>query len=117
MPYNSEVWSLKTTLLVIDLKVDMYGTIARLKAKEGALEQVRKMETGRQPAGFVKSFVFRSDNDPDELWLVAIFKDKASYQANAASPEQDSEYRQVAKYLMAEPEWHDGEVVFSSESS
>ncbi len=95
----------------------MYGTIARLKAKEGALEQIRKMETGRQPAGFVKSFVFRSDNDPSELWLIAIFRDKDSYQVNAASPEQDNEYRQVAKYLIDEPEWHDGEVVFSSVSS
>ena len=95
----------------------MYGTIARLKTKPSALEQIRKMETGRHPTGFVKSFVFRSDNDPDELWLIVIFENKASYQANAASTEQDSEYSQVAKYLMAEPEWHDGEVVFSSESS
>jgi quinol monooxygenase YgiN len=92
----------------------MYGTIARIKAKKGALEQLRKMETGRQPAGYVQSYVFQSDNDPDELWLVAIFKDKTAYTANAASPEQDKEFRALMEFLESEPEWHDGEIVVSS---
>ena len=92
----------------------MYGTIARMKAKKGALEQLRKMETGRQPAGFVHSYVFQSDTDPDELWLVALFKDKATYTANADSPEQDKEFRALMEFLKSEPEWHDGEVIVSS---
>jgi len=92
----------------------MYGTIARLKAKKGSIEQLRKMEMGRRPAGYVGSYVFQSDASQDELWLVAIFKDKASYVANAESPEQDQEFRNLMQYLTAEPEWHDGEIVFSS---
>jgi len=92
----------------------MYGTIAKLKAKKGSIEQLRKMEMGRQPAGFVGSYVFQSDASSDELWLVAIFKDKATYLANAESPEQDKEFHELMQHLAAEPEWHDGEIVVSS---
>lgn len=92
----------------------MYGTIAKLKAKKGSLEQIRKMEMGRRPAGYIGSYMFQSDASQDELWLVAIFKDKATYIANAESPEQDQEFQNLMQYLTAEPEWHDGEVVFSS---
>ena len=30
----------------------MYGTIAKLKVKQGALEEIRKMETSRKPDGW-----------------------------------------------------------------
>ena len=92
----------------------MYGTIARLKVKNGAVEQLRKMETERRPEGFVTSYVFQSDTNANEMWLVAIFKDKDTYLVNAASPEQDQEYRQLLQYLEADPEWHDGEIVVSA---
>jgi quinol monooxygenase YgiN len=92
----------------------MYGTIAKLKAKKGSIEQLRKMEMARRPAGYVATYVFQSDTSQDELWLVAIFKDKATYVANAESPEQDREFKNLMQFLTAEPEWHDGEVVFSS---
>jgi quinol monooxygenase YgiN len=92
----------------------MYGTIARLKAKKDAIDKVRKIKMSRRPAGYVGSYVFQSDASQDEFWLVAIFKDKASYQANAESPEQDQEFKGLMQSLAAEPEWHDGEVVFSS---
>ena len=52
----------------------MYGTIAKLKVKKGALEEIRKMETGRQPEGFAGTLVFQSDDDANELWLIAIFR-------------------------------------------
>jgi hypothetical protein len=44
---------------------------------------------------------------------VAIFKDKATYVANAESPEQDQEFKKLMQYLAAEPEWHDGEFIVS----
>jgi hypothetical protein len=94
----------------------MYGTIAKLKAKKGSIDQVRKMEMKHRPAGYVGSYMFQSDASQDELWLVAIFKDKATYVANAGSPEQDQEFKNLMQYLTAEPEWHDGEVVFSSQA-
>jgi quinol monooxygenase YgiN len=91
----------------------MYGTIARMKVKKGALEELRKMETGRQADGVMGSLVFQSDGEADELWMVAIFRDKESYFANADSPEQDEEYNRLRALLTADPEWHDGEIVFS----
>jgi hypothetical protein len=90
----------------------MYGTIAKLKAKPGALEEIRKMSTGRRRAGFVGSYVFKSDKVADEFWLVAIFKDKKTYFENADSPEQDKEFKSLMQFLKSEPEWNDGEIVF-----
>jgi quinol monooxygenase YgiN len=94
----------------------MYGTIAKLDAKQGALEELRKMENGRQPAGYIGSYVFQSDKDSNELWLVAIFKNKATYVANANSPEQDKEFKSLMQFLKTEPEWHDGEIVFENKA-
>jgi len=91
----------------------MYGTIAKMKAKKGSLEQLRKMEMSRRPAGYIGSYVFQSDASEDEFWLVAVFKDKATYVANAESPEQDQEFKKLMQNLAAEPEWHDGEVISS----
>ena len=51
------------------------------------------------------------DADPNELYLVAIFDSREPYRANAASAEQDAEYRQMLEFLDGEPEWHDGEIV------
>ena len=92
----------------------MYGTISKMKVMNGALEEIRKMETGRQPEGFVETLVFQSDDDANELWLIAIFRDKESYFANAHSPEQDQEFQGLRALLTSDPEWHDGEVVFST---
>jgi hypothetical protein len=91
----------------------MYGTIAKLKVKKGALDELRKMEMGRHPDGMMGSLVFQSDGSADELWMIAIFRDKASYFANAESPEQDQEYKGFRALLLADPEWHDGEIVFT----
>jgi quinol monooxygenase YgiN len=91
----------------------MYGTIAKMKVKQGALDEIRKMETNRQPEGYMGTLVFQSDEHASELWLVAIFRDKQAYFANADSPEQDAEYRRLRSMMDADPEWHDGEVVFS----
>jgi len=91
----------------------MYGTIAKMKVKKGALEEIRKNEAGRKPDGMMSSLVFQSDGDANELWLIAIFRDKESYFANADSPEQDEEFQRLRAMLTADPEWHDGEIVFS----
>jgi quinol monooxygenase YgiN len=92
----------------------MYGTIAKLQSKPGAIDELSNIGDGRKPAGYIGSLVFKSDNDPNELWLVAIFKDKETYFANASSPEQEKEFTSLMKFLKGEPEWHDGEVVFDN---
>ncbi|MBI4764315.1 MAG: antibiotic biosynthesis monooxygenase [Deltaproteobacteria bacterium] len=91
----------------------MYGTVAKLITKPGAIEEIRRMESGRRPSGYIGSYVFQSDQDANELWLVVIFESKEAYMANADSPEQEAEFRRLMNYLVTEPEWHDGEVVYS----
>jgi len=61
--------------------------------------------------------VYRMDQDASECYLAVAFavafKDKASYVANARDPKQDERYRQLRALLAADPEWHDGEIVWS----
>jgi len=98
----------------------MYGTIARMHVKSNHQQQLQAMNDewaqgrGRQVDGFVASYVLRPDDRPDELLLVAIFRDRDSYRANASDPEQDRWYRQMREHLQADPEWTDGEVYAST---
>jgi quinol monooxygenase YgiN len=94
----------------------MYGTVARMKAKPGTGELLA--ELGRQlsddrPAGMVGTWVYQLDADPDEYLLAVAFESREAYKANAASPEQDARYHQMRALLEADPEWHDGEIVYS----
>ena len=54
------------------------------------------------------------DADPRTLMLVVAFTDREAYHANAASPEQHQRYLRYRELLEAEPEWHDGEIIFST---
>jgi hypothetical protein len=89
----------------------MYGTIARMKTKPGALELLKKLET-RRPKGLIGSYVYQMDADPNELWMVVMFESKKTYMENADSPEQNEEYLQLRELLSEDPVWNDGEVVF-----
>jgi heme-degrading monooxygenase HmoA len=91
----------------------MYGTIARVQAKSGALESMRRMEE-HHPKGFIASYIYRMDSNPDELWMSVVFEDEASYRANADSPEQDRAYREMRTHLREDPEWHDGEIIMEN---
>jgi quinol monooxygenase YgiN len=61
----------------------------------------------------VGTWVYQLDADPDEYLLAVAFESREAYQANAASPEQDARYQQMRALLQADPEWHDGEIVYS----
>ncbi len=94
----------------------MYGTVARMRVKPGAesaLVATMGDDVTRVP-GFVSAQVYRSDADPQELWLAVAFTDRESYRANADNPEQDQRYREMRQLLEADPEWHDGEIVRTS---
>jgi quinol monooxygenase YgiN len=91
----------------------MYGTIAKMKMKPGAFEALRESEM-RRPAGFVASYVFQMDEEPDVMFMVAIFENRAAYEANANSPQQNADYLRIRALLQEDPQWHDGEVVFSN---
>jgi hypothetical protein len=56
------------------------------------------------------TYVVVPDHWRDEVWLLAVFDDKATYDKNAASPEQHQEYLKYRALLDAEPEWIDGKI-------
>ena len=95
----------------------MWGTIARMKVRpdvpeEYLVAQMRALNTDRM-AGWVNTAFYRSDDDPRELWIVAMFEDKESYRANAESSAQHSVYLTLRASLEADPEWHDVDEIMS----
>ena len=89
----------------------MYGTIARFRIKSGVKDEfIKAMDGfgGAFMAGWVADYYFQMENDSDEFYLVAIFKDKVTYQANADSAEQHERYLVFRSFLIDDPEWHDG---------
>lgn len=97
----------------------MYGTIARFQLKPGAEKQIEKLMTEFREAqvpGFVTEYIYRSDSDPNSCWMAVVFNSKASYQANANSPEQNTRYQAMRALLESDPEWHDGEVIYVLEA-
>jgi hypothetical protein len=92
----------------------MYGTVARLQVNSGqeaALVAHLERYRGGLARGFVASALYRAD-DGGAHWLAVVFDSKEAYEANADSPEQDARYREFRGFLEADPEWHDGEVLF-----
>ena len=97
----------------------MFGTIAKMTLKPGAFEKMRESMSGmeqKRPKGFLFTAVYRSKDDPDEVWLAVGFEDEASYRANADDPETDKMARESQKAMAAPPEWHDGEIVQMSQA-
>src|SRR5689334_2287591 len=95
----------------------MYGTIARCRCKSDVdpqqmVECLKEFEAAHVP-GSVASYVFRTDADPKELYIVAIASSKEAYIANAKSPEQHQRYQKYRALLEADPEWHDGEILYA----
>lgn len=94
----------------------MYGTIARLRVKPGAeaqLEQLNKDFAALRIPGFMGQYVYKMDSSPNEYYLVVLFQSKDAYFANADSTEQDARYLKFRALLESDPEWHDGEIVYS----
>jgi quinol monooxygenase YgiN len=92
----------------------MYGTVARMRVKPGAAAQLegqlQEYATLRVP-GFVATYIYHTDADPDVQFMAVIFASKDAYQTNAESPEQDARYQRMRALLADDPEWHDGEIV------
>jgi heme-degrading monooxygenase HmoA len=92
----------------------MYGTVARLRTKSGAQAEIaalaREMR-GVEIPGLVADYLYRLDNAENEYYMAVVFETKAAYMANANSPEQDARYQRLRALLVADPEWHDGEIL------
>ena len=94
----------------------MYGTVARLRVKPGLEEKLQqdiKSYEGLNVPGYVQSLIYRMDTDPQEHYMAVVFDSEESYRKNADDPAQDARYREFLTFLEAEPEWHDGEIVYS----
>jgi quinol monooxygenase YgiN len=95
----------------------MYGTIAFMKIKPGNDERLKAYAEGpgSEPIpGAVASYVYRLDGAEGTYAVAAVFESEAAYRANASSPEQHQRYAQLRELLAADPEWHDGRVVFTA---
>lgn len=92
----------------------MYGTIARLTPLPDRMDELvaygREMSKARMP-GYRTSFLFTPNESPygdPTLFMVAIFDDRATYEANAESPEQNERYMGLRALLAKDPDWMDG---------
>ncbi len=97
----------------------MYGTVARFRLKPGAEADLMALtnELVRDIPGLIGTSVFRTDNEPGIYYMATRFTDRDAYWKNAQSPEQHERYLRMAAFFDGEPEWHDGEVVHSSNES
>jgi quinol monooxygenase YgiN len=92
----------------------MYGTIARVHPRQDRMDEFWAMGEEMRAApmlGFVASWLFEPDHNPyprPTMFLVAVFEDRAAYEANADSPEQDARFRRLRDLLEDDPEWMDG---------
>jgi heme-degrading monooxygenase HmoA len=97
----------------------MYGTVAHLHVQPGmeaAFEEWARAEVGEYATipGLVAVHLYRTDSD-DHHWVMAVrFTDRAAYTANAARLEQHTVYLQMRRCLDRDPEWHDGEIVYTT---
>ena len=92
----------------------MYGTIATLRCKPQGEEWVRAwvdVQTRRPMAGWISTTIFRSDEEPNLLWMTVVFESREAYHANASTPVQDHLYHQMLSGLEEPPEWHDGDII------
>jgi quinol monooxygenase YgiN len=90
----------------------MYGTIARVKIDPAKVEELK--ELGRRigvAPGQIARYVYQMDANPGELFLVVVFESREAYWANARSPDQNRRYQEMRALMLADPEWHDGEIV------
>lgn len=91
-----------------------YGTIARYHVKPGHVEKLLELMKGFEaspPKGWIYTTLFRSTNEPNEVWMSTVFESEELYKQNAESPEMDGQYRSMLEHLEAAPEWHDGHVI------
>ena len=89
----------------------MWGTIARMRVRSDVAETylLAQMDAFNKErlAGMVSVTFYRSDSDPRELWMIAMFATKEAYRKNAESRAQHVTYLTMRACLERDPEWHD----------
>jgi quinol monooxygenase YgiN len=88
----------------------------RIQARPGERQKVIDLfdEWSRgqrhQAGGFVRTALCSSNDDPDQFMAYAMFADRATYEANSRSAEQDAWYQRLRSHLVCDPEWFNGTV-------
>lgn len=94
----------------------MYGTIAKMTLLPGAEAEMMalmdEINDEMDAPGYVTDYVYRMDNEPDVYYMAVLFQDRESYHANAQDPRMHERYLRYRAFLSADPEWHDGEVIW-----
>jgi quinol monooxygenase YgiN len=65
-------------------------------------------EQKSEAAGFRRSILVSSNNDPNEFMGAVRWDNTANYMKNANRPEQDAWFRELRSNLASDPEWFDG---------
>jgi quinol monooxygenase YgiN len=92
----------------------MYGTVAKIMVKPGRLNDLKKVfETAHTEVGSVAGYVYQMDADPNTLYLAVVFESEQAYKANADLPETNADFEKMMQFLVTEPEWHDGTIIWS----
>jgi hypothetical protein len=96
----------------------MYGSIFKMTPKMGKEDEVKALfsewEEKRKPEikGTKAGYLYKLDKGG--MMGVAIFDSEEDYKKNADDPKQNEWYQKLRALLEEDPEWNDGEVVFSS---
>ena len=91
----------------------MYGTVAKLKILPGKEQDMINFGDRVQPPGMVFEHVYKLDSGDNEYMMVVGFESREAYKKNADSPQMHQDYLEYRKFLAADPEWHDGEIIQS----
>jgi quinol monooxygenase YgiN len=98
----------------------MFGTIMRGRVKKGRREDYERAFADLAPAhrehGLVSAEIAWEVTDPDRFLQVIHFRDRESYERNAARPETDADFRRQMEFLDGDPEWIDVEYGVNTES-
>jgi quinol monooxygenase YgiN len=98
----------------------MYGSIMRGRLKKGRRDEFERMFAELAPVhqehGLISAELAWEVGDPDRFLEIIHFRDRESYERNAARPETDADFRRQMEFLDGEPEWIDVEYGVSAGS-
>jgi hypothetical protein len=63
--------------------------------------------------GFVTEHLYKLDGKENEYLMAVVFADRESYFANARNLRTHELSQQLRALLVADPEWYDGDIVWS----
>ena len=95
----------------------MYGTIMRLQVQPGQMEALMAWGSsgeGNSIPGYLKEYLFEMESDANDLYLVLIFTDKASYDAYIQSARRQLRMAEMRTMLAADPVYHDGPLIYTN---